>query len=763
MTEQTADAALDAYLLEDEDDVIEIPPKPTLLEELRDSFRPQKLIASAIAGSITGIIAITIAIAFASLIFNGELSSFVPRSIGFLMFGSIVISVIASLFCSVQGTVAGLNDAGIAVLSVIAATLMDSAPAGTPPEALFATMVGCIMAASLVTGVFFVGLGFLKLGNLIRFIPYPVIGGFLSGSGLLLIKGALGVMTGAEMGEALTQPSLYIRWLPGVAVAVFLLVISKRFSHFLLLPGTLAVSALIFYLVLLVTGTPVEVASAQGWLVEALPAGGLYQPLTPADFSTIDFGFLTSQIGTYFSVAVVVVISLLLNASGIEIQIEQDVDLNRELKVLGAANIAAAAVASPPGGHYLGSTSLVHGMDADSRLVGVAQGILTAGVLFGGASLLGYFPKFILGALILYFGISFVLRWVVTARKELPISDYIVVLLILGVIFFVGFLPGVGLGIVLAVVLFVVNYSRINVIKHELSGRNHHSTVERPGLYRDLLVRKGHWLYMLKLQGFIFFGTSNTLFNQFRARIEDPEQQKPRFFLLDFNLVTGVDSSAMLSFQKMLQLAKQYNIVLIFTSLNDVMKQRLEQEPFGSQKGTQWVEFDDLDHGMEWYEDQVIENFESVGFAIKPPTMTRQLQRMLPSRQSVMTMMDYFEQVELDEGDVLLEQGQPLDGMYFIEDGEMRVELELHDERSIRLRTMSSGTVIGELGVYLKIPATARVIAEKNTFLFFLSAEKLQEMEDNNPEISTAFHKFMAHTIAERLVGAADTMKVLLD
>jgi SulP family sulfate permease len=363
----------------------------------------------------------------------------------------------------------------------------------------------------------------------------------------------------------------------------------------------------------------------------------------------------------------------------------------------------------------------------------------------------------------MYFGLTFMLRWVVDAREELPLMDYVIVLLILGVIFAVGFLPGIGLGIVLAVILFVVNYSRINVIKHALSGANHQSTVERPELYRDLLRKKGHWLYMVKLQGFIFFGTANSLFNQFRERIEDHEQQRPRYFLLDFHQVTGVDSSAMLSFQKMLQYARQQNVVILFTALSPVMEGRLAHEPFASEQGKQWRKFPDLDHGMEWYEDQVIADFESVGFGIKPPTMTRRLVKVLDSRKSADAMMSYLQRIEMDDGDVVLEQGDPPCGMYFIEEGQVTVQLHLHHDRWIRIRTMSSGTVIGELSYYLDIPATARVVTEGKAVLFFLSIEKLNEMGQKNPEISTAFHKFMANTIAERLVSANDTMKVLLD
>jgi sulfate permease, SulP family len=760
--EQSIEPNLEALPLDDDDERGVLIARPTLRQQLLDALKPNRLIASMMAGSVTGIMAITSAIAFASLIFSGEFADHAAAGIGFLLIGNIIICLTASLFSSANGVLAGVQDSGVAVLSVMAIAILTTLPGGASSEVLYLTLIASIMAATMLTGLVFLLLGFLKLGNLIRFIPYPVVGGFLGGSGLLLVAGGIKLMTGAPLNASLITPDLIVHWLPGLAFAVVVLVAMRKIGHFLVVPTAIIVSAAIFFVVLAATGTSIAAGAEQGWLLSS-PGSDLWQPVGFSALWHADWGFITSHIGTLFSVSIVVVISLLLNASSIELQTRQDVDLNHELKMLGASNLLAGLAGSPPGGLYLGSSVLIHNMGAATRLVGVAQSLVLAVVLFAGASMLAFVPKFVLGGLILFFGLNFLLRWVVQARSELPTAEYVIVLLILGVIFTMGFLPGVSFGVIVAVILFVVNYSRINVIKHELSGANHTSTVERPRLYRDLLRRKGHWLYMLKLQGFIFFGTANTLFTQFRARIENPELQRPRYFLLDFHHVTGVDSSAMLSFQKMMQLAKQHEITLIFTALSDAMKLHLSKEPFASEQGKQWVMFSSLDYGMEWYEDRIIEDFGSVGFAVKPPTMTRELQRMLPDQSAVQRMMGYFERIEAPADTTLIRQGESPKGIYFVEEGQMRIELQLHDQRAIRLRTMSSGTVFGELGTYLNVQATACVITEKPVVLFFLSGDALKQMEQHDPDIASAFHRFMAHVMAERLVSSTDAMKVLLD
>src|SRR5258706_8843319 len=117
-----------------DDDEVVIPPPPSLLEQIRDSFRPNNLVASLIAGSVTGIIGVTGIVALASLLFAGTLSEYASVGMGFFLFGAIVISATSSLFSSTTGVVAGILDSGVAVLGVMVVALTATVPAGTSPR-----------------------------------------------------------------------------------------------------------------------------------------------------------------------------------------------------------------------------------------------------------------------------------------------------------------------------------------------------------------------------------------------------------------------------------------------------------------------------------------------------------------------------------------------------------------------------------------------------------------------------------------------------
>ena len=89
--------------------------------------------------------------------------------------------------------------------------------------------------------------------------------------------------------------------------------------------------------------------------------------------------------------------------------------------------------------------------------------------------------------------------------------DYGVMLLIAGIVTTVGFMAGVVVGLFAAIALFVLKYSQVNVARHTLSGVNYLSRQRRSPNQERLLRQAGDQIYLLQLQGFIFFGTAHTL------------------------------------------------------------------------------------------------------------------------------------------------------------------------------------------------------------------------------------------------------------
>ena len=674
------------------------------MKSLEQELHPRRLLPSLTAGLVGGTVNIIVALSFAALIFSGDLAQHVASGIGFALFGAFAIGLVVALTSSFPGSLAGPQDSPAAILALVAATIAASLPASATTDATFYTVVAAIAAASLLTGAFFWSLGRFRLGSLVRFVPYPVVGGFLAGTGWLLLQGAFGVMAGAPLSLSqpshLLQPDVLIQWLPGSIFAVLLLLITRRYSHFLIMPAMLFLAVLLFYGLLWLTNTSLADAGARGWLLGPFPQGGLWPPLTPFALTQVNWAAIVGQLDKLGTILIISVVSLLLNATGLELAVRRDIDLNRELQAAGIANLVAGLGGGLAGYHYLGNSVLVYKMGARSRLVGLFSAALCGAVLLVGASLLSFFPKPVLGGLLLFLGLSFLVEWVYDAWFKLPRTDYALVLVILVIVGAVGFLQGVGVGIGIAVVLFVVEYSRIRVVKHTLSGANFRSTVDRPSSHRQHLREQGGQLYILQLQGFIFFGTAQNLLNQMHQRLKDAGLQALRFVVLDFRRVSGFDSSALSSFVRMKQLAETHNIRLVFTHLSPGMQRQLEKAGLAGGRDELIRVMPTLDHGVEWCEDQFLAT-ESARLAVAQEALPIQLERVFPESANVARFMGYLDHMQVSAGYYLIRQGDASDDLYFIESGSATAQFELDDGRSVRLRTVHGGTVVGEVGLYL--------------------------------------------------------------
>ena len=737
-----------------------------LLEELH----PRRALPSLAAGLITGVVTLAMSAAFGMLIFSGPLSPYLSRGIGLMLFGSIVIGGIAALTSSLPGLVAGIQDTGVVILALVAAAIVQNMAVSATPEETFLTVVAAIAAASFLTGAAFLLIGSFKLANTIRFVPYPVIGGFLAGTGLLLAFGAVSVMIDEPVSLARPLPLLdsahLAGWLPGLVFAAALLAATRRSNHVLIVPGMLAAGFALFYALLWLAGVSVSDAVTAGWLLPPLSTehGELWRPFGVSDIRQVNWSALSAHSGSLVVIAVVSALSVLLNAAGIELATQQDVDLNRELKVAGLANLVAGLGGGMVGYHSLSRSALAFRMGARGRLVGLTLAAVCCGVLLGGGPLLFLFPKPLLGGLLLFLGLEFLASWAYDGWFRFPRADYCIVISIMVVMNCVGFAEGVGLGIILAVVLFIVDYSRVNVVKHTLSGANYHSNVDRPRTHSQLLRDNAHWIHVFELQGFLFFGTATKLHERVRQRLNLSDVPPPRFILLDFRRVSGFDSSAVLSFAKMRQQARRRGAVLILTQLSPAMRRQLRRDSLEGENHGQWHIFPDMDHGIEWCENEMLGGFEIAQTQAEPSTSADQLQHLLPGPTGFEGLRRYLTRERFEPGHCLIRQGDAPKGLFFLEEGQLRVHLEFEDGKSgRRLRTMTAGTVVGEIGLFLGIPATASVTVERPSTLYCLPAENLERIEEEAPEVATNLHRFVIRTLSERLARTNETLRALLD
>ena len=718
------------------------------------------IVPSIIAGVIGGIIKIVAAMAFSALIFTGTLAAYLPQGIGIVLFGFLLFAVISTFTASYPVNINTPQDIPIAIIALIATTVMATNGKDWDAETTFQFIFVTIALTSILVGIFFFILGTLKLGKLVRFIPYPVVGGFLAGTGWLIVKFAF-IMT-AGMGLSLDnvvslfdQATLH-KWFPGLIFGLIMLISSRYTKHYLLIPALLAIGITSFYAIMFFYGFSYTDLESNGYLLGPFPEGGLFQGLPLKYLSDFKWSIFLEQLPAIGTMMILNAISVLFNYSGLEIIIKKDLDLDQELKTTGIGNIIAGLGGAPPGHLSLGGTLLSISIGSKSKLTNIVIALLCALTLFFGSEVLSFFPRIILGGLLFNLGLSFLVDWLYSTWSRVPKTDYTIILLIFLVIGTVGFLEGVITGLLMSVVLFVVSYSKVEIIKHELTGKTFHSNVERSESLKKIIDDSGDQTLILPLQGFIFFGSANRLLERIKLHLQSQNEKNLKYLVFDFKQVTGVDSSTINSFNKLRILAELDNFQVLFCNLTPQIISQFEAEGLFADSMDLFLKFDDLDHGMEWCEEQIISET-----TISSNKQKEEIDEIKLFEEKFADLLIYFESKDINQNTTFIEQGNDPEGLYFIKSGRVTVEL-LSSNNKIRLKSMGTGTVVGEVSLYLKTQATASVISNTACKTYFLSHENFEKLNKEDPERAAELHTYIVKLLSDRLAKSNATIQALM-
>lgn len=718
------------------------------------------IVPSIIAGVIGGIIKIVAAMAFSALIFTGTLAAYLPQGIGIVLFGFLLFAVISTFTASYPVNINTPQDIPIAIIALIATTVMANSGKDWDAETTFQFIFVTIALTSILVGIFFFILGTLKLGKLVRFIPYPVVGGFLAGTGWLIVKFAF-IMT-AGMGLSLDNVvSLFdqatlLKWFPGLIFGLIMLISSRYTKHYLLIPALIAIGITSFYAIMFFYGFSYTDLESNGYLLGPFPEGGLFQGLPLKYLSDFKWSIFLEQLPAIGTMMILNTISVLFNYSGLEIIIKKDLDLDQELKTTGIGNIIAGLGGAPPGHLSLGGTLLSISIGSKSKLTNIIIALLCALTLFFGSEVLSFFPRIILGGLLFNLGLSFLVDWLYSTWSRVPKIDYTIILLIFLVIGTVGFLEGVITGLLMSVVLFVVSYSKVEIIKHELTGKTFHSNVERSESLKKIIDDSGDQTLILPLQGFIFFGSANRLLERIKLHLQSQNEKNIKYLVFDFKQVTGVDSSTINSFNKLRILAELNNFQVLFCNLTPQIISQFEAEGLFADSMDLFLKFDDLDHGMEWCEEQIISET-----TIGSNKQKEEIDEIKLFEEKFADLLTYFESKDINQNTTLIEQGNDPEGLYFIKSGRVTVELRSSNNK-IRLKSMGTGTVVGEVSLYLKTQATASVISNTACETYFLSHENFEKLNKEDPERAAELHTYIVKLLSDRLAKSNATIQALM-
>lgn len=710
-----------------------------------------KLTGSIIAGLIVGMTVVVTGASFAAFIYSGQLAGFFSLGVEMVLAGSILVLLITTLFGSLPITIAIAQDESLAIYAVMASSVVALISEHTT-DAILSTIFVTHALAGVLTGLLFLRLGMLKLGNLISFIPFPVIGGFLAGIGWFLFRGSFGLLIPRFNGLStlFDDSTILLHWIPAVLYAI-LLMIATRKPHPAKWPLLIAGGIAVFYIVLVIFRIPLSVATENDFLLNFASSSGHALSIQNLSWQKVDWHVVFSQIPSMLVIVLLSTIGIFFNTSGLEVLLKKDIDTNKELRVNGVANIFAGLVGGINGYATITLTmfnnEVQRSVSLNTRFVGLVTAAVCIPTIFYGAALLAYVPRFLSGGLLMFFGITMLKQWVYEMRHKLPLSDFIIIATILLTMIFFGLLKGIFVGILFSVGFFIVQFSNARIIKSTFTGKNLHSNKQYDPKTQELLQESGHEILYFQLQNYLFFGNTGALLQKLIRHTD--HSNKVRYVIYDCSYLTGMDYSAAVIFDKMKQLAQRKNVLIILTNVSKKIHRFLEKSNVLDKDPVLQI-FLTSDAALEWCEENIINRNKLL------PRHTFHLEDKLVTlsnnREVIADFRKYFEEIKLPKGSVLFHAGELSDELYYIESGQLTIYVE--GNLPLRLRTICPGNIVGEVALYTQQKRSASVLADQDCVLQKLTKSNLKKMESHAPELAIYFNEYIIQTLAERLVYA---------
>ncbi len=716
----------------------------------------------ALAGMVAALVTIAYCISFSALVFQGELRGGLAMGLWALLMGAAITGIIVAMTTTLPPAEAGPDNPAIAVFSVLAVTVGGAitSAGGSIELAVRHALLGMTLA-TVLTGVVLWGLGRFRLGALVRFVPFPVIGGFLAASGWLLVTGGVEVITGRDITPATIASAVPLADAPKVAIAfafaILVLVVRQRTGNVFVLPAAFFGLALVMDIILALAGAG---DPAQGWYVKDAGVMTPWVPLASLLAAETQWSVYLHALPEMGAVAAVTVLALLLDVSSLEVARSKVADLDAEFRSNGIANMVAAPLGGFVGNLSLNASRMLEETGGRTRLCGLYAALVIGAVVLSRFDLTALVPTPVLGGLLIFMGLIVLREALVRSPARRSWVELGLALAIMSAIVQFGYLTGVVLGFIGACLLFAFNYGRIGVIRRHVTRAAFASNVERSDQDRLHLEGEGDRIHVFWLTGFIFFGSSNGMFERISAEVGNRTVAGERYVVLDFNDVSGCDTSALLSIVKLRNWGREHTVRLVWAGLADEMRATLARA--GLFDDREPAIFPTRTEAIEWCEERVLSEATLYEARAELAPFEDWLGDVLGQEPAERLLRDYLERREYEGGELLCAQGGPPDTIDIVAQGSVAVTIVDDTGRAVRVRRMVGQTVVGEMGFFRGVPRAASVIADGPTVVFVLTRQRYTQLLAQDPELGAVFLQFIVRVLSDRVAFANKEIAALL-
>ena len=693
------------------------------------------------AGISSGLSLLGAQVAFGIFIFSGALAPYSSQGVGLILFGNFAACLLVALIGGYRGAIAGLTPVLVFVMATIAATVE------TEGEKLFATTVGALIISAVALGVCCLLIGRFRLANLLRFIPYPVAGGFVAGIGGAVCLAAMSLMNANLdwwMPSTLLEPTALWTWLPGFVYGAALYGAMKYWKNPLILPASLVLGIGAYHLALSGLGFSGEEARAMGLLLTSTAQGSLWPALLPADFLHVDWSAMAGQIPNMLTLVVIALIGVIMSIAGLEVAVDEDLAWNREFRAMGAASIVAGLGGGTVATLIVPASFRSKLFRATTRLTGVIAACIIGIALLFGDGMLELVPTAFVGGMLVFAGLGMLDEGLVRSQKRLPGSEYAIIVLIFVAIIIFGLLEGVGVGAVATLAFFAVRLSRVDPIASRFTARERRSNKARSVPDRAILLAEGERVQAYQLQGYIFFGSVGVLADRLKKSLEGPSRAS--CLMIDFTHVSGFDFSAVSVVARSVRRAHAAGVHVVLSGLSEKLRFSLERNVAPAVFAELWLE-SDADLGLERCEELIIAAWRADTATMEQrrtsllecasDDLESYLERQVRFEDLIEALRPWLTARDYAAEEIFAGPDVSREGLQLLLSGHASV----HDSAGMRLRQCSPGDVIWPTDPMADTKTT--VVADESCRTMLLTPSARRWLEENEQGLIIDLYRYM--------------------
>ncbi|MCY7387224.1 MAG: cyclic nucleotide-binding domain-containing protein, partial [Burkholderiales bacterium] len=735
---------------------------------------PPKLTRAGVQGDVLGgfaaaLIALPQALGKGALVFLPLGLEYVHVGLIAGLYAAIVGCIVAALLGRLRYQISEPITSAAVICASLVATLAANPLFSSPTGLKVGNIAALVFLAIFMGGVLQVLFAWLKLGRALKFIPQPVLAGFMYGVAIQIfiqqVRPLFGLPPDLPFSELFSYAGKYQPWAIAVgAVTIVAVLIARRVSDrvsapmIALLAGTIA-----FVLLRSVAG-----ADEMGEVLRAPPTGALFNSPVPAmlqlEWTALWPGVMTDVAITALLLAIIGSVTTLLSAAMVDAATGSNQNGDRALLTQGVGNMCSATA----GGLFTGGSTLavLANFEAGGRtaLSGATLVVIFVCLLFAGGALVAYIPLVVLAGIMIAIAIGIVdslsKDMVLKVRGKFTFdsvraANFSIIVLVGATTAFFNIVAAVVIGVLAATILLVVRMS--TSIVYRLSDGVSRSSLKGRGAEQALFLREqGAQIGIVELSGYVFFGTADRM----RTEIEAFARGR-KAVILDFRRVYEVEASGARVLQVLGKTLAGNGVAVALSHVRvDEPLGHYLQDSGASRSIAPERWFTDLDRALEWAEDDLLMGGGKLAQASDEiPLANAELFADLAADE-LAALQALLVREELANGSLVFREGDAGDRLFVITRGEVSIKLKLPGTVHLqRLASFGPGMVFGEMALIEGKPRSADAHVMQDAVVYALDAANFGELRKVHPAIAFKIMGSLTRQLAGRLRTTSEQLR----